>query len=141
MDRRDFLATASAALAAGAAVVPVAQATEHDHPMPPEWAEMARRTDPVLMVVYPGMTALDLVGPQYMFANVLGAKVHLVGKTREPVPCDTGFSILPTMTFDEARRRTRPCCSFLEAHRERWPSSRMRQVCASSPTAGRARPM
>lgn len=102
MDRRDCLATASAALAAGAAVVPVAEATEHDHPMPPEWAEMARRNDQVLMVVYPGMTALDLVGPQYMFANVLGAKVHLVGKTREPVPCDTGFSILPTMTFEEA---------------------------------------
>lgn len=103
MDRRDFLATASAALAAGASAVQVSQASAHDHPMPAEWAEMARRSDHVLMLVYPGMTALDLVGPQYMFANVLGAKVHLVGKTRDPVPCDTGISIVPTMTFAEAR--------------------------------------
>lgn len=102
MDRRDFLTTASAALAAGAAAVSTAAATEHDHPMPADWAEMARRNDQVLMVVYPGMTALDLVGPQYMFANILGAKVHLVAKTREPVPCDTGFAIVPTMTFAEA---------------------------------------
>ena len=102
MDRRDFLATASAVLAAGAAAAPPAVATEHDHPMPPEWAEMAKRNDQILMVVYPGMTALDLVGPQYMFANVLGARVHLVARTREPVACDTGFSIVPTMTFAEA---------------------------------------
>ncbi|WP_296576157.1 DJ-1/PfpI family protein [Phreatobacter sp.] len=103
MDRRDFLTTASAAIAAGAAAAPsAALATDHDHPMPPDWAEMARRNDQIVMVVYPGMTALDLVGPQYMFANVLGAKVHLVGKAHEPVACDTGFSILPTMTFTEA---------------------------------------
>lgn len=103
MDRRSFVAKASALLAANpAAAPPSARAEEHDHPMPPEWAAMAVRNDQILMVVYPGMTALDLVGPQYMFAVMLGAKVHLVGKTLDPVACDTGFKIVPTMTFAQA---------------------------------------
>ncbi|QCI69410.1 DJ-1/PfpI family protein [Phreatobacter stygius] len=66
------------------------------------WQKMAERNDQVLMLVYPEMTALDLVGPQYAFACTLGAKVHLVGQTREPVMTDTKFAIVPTMTFDEA---------------------------------------
>jgi putative intracellular protease/amidase len=36
----------------------------------------------VAMLLYPGFTALDLVGPQYFFACMLGATVHLV--TTEP---------------------------------------------------------
>jgi transcriptional regulator GlxA family with amidase domain len=51
------------------------------------------------MLVYPRMTALDLIGPQYMFASLMGARVHLVAKTLEPVTCDTGVTITPTATF------------------------------------------
>jgi cyclohexyl-isocyanide hydratase len=57
------------------------------------------RPDEVAMLVYPEMTALDLIGPQYMFAVLAGAKVHLVAKTREPVTTDTGVIITPTATF------------------------------------------
>jgi len=62
------------------------------------------RPDEIAMLVYPRMTALDLIGPQYMFASLLGAKVHLVAKTREPVTSDTGVTITPTATFLEAPR-------------------------------------
>lgn len=55
----------------------------------------------VAMLVYPRMTALDLIGPQYMFSSLMGATVHLVGKTREPVTSDTGVTITPTATFSE----------------------------------------
>ncbi|MEM9271480.1 MAG: DJ-1/PfpI family protein [Cyanobacteria bacterium P01_F01_bin.143] len=55
----------------------------------------------IAILLYPGFTALDVVGPQYMFASMMGAKVHLVAKTMEPVASDTGFSIMPTATFND----------------------------------------
>jgi putative intracellular protease/amidase len=65
--------------------------------MPASWT----RRDQIAMLVYPRMTALDLIGPQYMFAALLGAKVHLVGKTLDPVSSDTGVSIAPSITFED----------------------------------------
>ena len=49
------------------------------------------------MLIYPGMTLLDLAGPQ----SALGmhGKTHLVWKTMDPVLTDSGISILPTATF------------------------------------------
>ncbi|KYF81887.1 glutamine amidotransferase [Sorangium cellulosum] len=51
------------------------------------------------MVVYPGLTMLDLIGPQ----NVLAphATTHLLWKDRSLVPSDSGVSIQPTATFSE----------------------------------------
>lgn len=72
---------------------------EHDflglkHYMPDHPEEIA-------LLVYPGMTALDLVGPQQVFGYTMGTKVHLVWKTKTPVVSDTGIAITPTMTFAE----------------------------------------
>ena len=52
------------------------------------------------MLVYPGFTLLDLAGP----ANVLGlhGKIHLIWKTMDPIITDTGISLNPTATFEEA---------------------------------------
>jgi cyclohexyl-isocyanide hydratase len=73
-------------------------APSHDMSMAPaSWSGH----DQVAMLLYPRMTALDLIGPQYMFASLMGAKVHLVAKTRDPVTSDTGVTITPTATFDE----------------------------------------
>jgi putative intracellular protease/amidase len=85
-------ATAQTATASGPA------AAGHDMSMAPaDWT----RHDQIAMLVYPKMTALDLIGPQYMFASLMGAKVHLVAKTRDPVTSDTGVTITPTATFAE----------------------------------------
>lgn len=96
--------TRRAALAAMASVSAApAQQTEprkeHDflglkHYMPDQPEEIA-------MLIYPGMTALDLVGPQQVFGYTMGAKVHLVWKTKSPVVSDTGIPITPTMAFSE----------------------------------------
>ncbi|SET64643.1 DJ-1/PfpI family protein [Pseudomonas sp. NFR09] len=50
------------------------------------------------MVLYPGMTFLDLVGPQ----TVLGifGETLLLWKSLEPVATETGNTINPTTTFD-----------------------------------------
>ena len=54
----------------------------------------------IAMLVYPRMTALDLIGPQYMFSVMMGTRVHLVGKSLDPVTSDTGVTITPTATFE-----------------------------------------
>ena len=55
----------------------------------------------VAMLLYPGFTALDLVGPHYFFASMMGAKVHLVTTQDDlsPVVSDLGLAIAPTMTL------------------------------------------
>ena len=51
------------------------------------------------MVLYPGLTMLDLIGPQ----NVLTAHAttYLLWKTRDLVTSDSGVSIQPTATFSD----------------------------------------
>lgn len=58
----------------------------------------------VAMLLYPGFTALDLVGPHYFFACMLGATVHLVttGTPHAAVPSDLGLAIQPTTTLEAA---------------------------------------
>ncbi|MCR8842586.1 DJ-1/PfpI family protein [Paenibacillus sp. SC116] len=58
------------------------------------------RVGTAAMLLYPGMTALDLVGPQYVFAALMQS-VHLVAKSNEPVLSDTGLAIVPTITFED----------------------------------------
>ncbi|EYF00558.1 DJ-1/PfpI family protein [Chondromyces apiculatus] len=49
------------------------------------------------MVLYPGFTLLDLVGPQAVLG--LHGQTHLLWKTRDPVVSDSGPAMLPTTTF------------------------------------------
>ena len=53
----------------------------------------------VAMLVFPGMTMLDLVGPQTVLCGP--ADTHLVARSREPFLTDTGIMMHPTATFDE----------------------------------------
>lgn len=55
----------------------------------------------VAMLLYPGMTALDLIGPHYALATLNGAKVTLVSKTLAPVLADRGVALTPTATYDD----------------------------------------
>lgn len=58
----------------------------------------------IAMLMYPGMTVMDLIGPQSMFGAMMGAKVMLVAKTLEPVTSDAGVTITPHATFDTCPR-------------------------------------
>lgn len=105
LERRDFLwSLAAAGLGATGSAAPAESARvdatlTHDmSAFPPQWLGKEQ----IAMLLYPEFTALDLVGPQYMFANLWGAKVHLVAATREPVRSDTGITFVPGMTLDEA---------------------------------------
>lgn len=115
MDRRHFHSALSAALLAAVSAGAQAQATsapptaapgssgaqDHDmSAMPPSWMGKEQ----IAMLVYPEFTALDLVGPQYMLASLMGATVHLVAKSRELVRSDTGLVFQPSITLDECPR-------------------------------------
>jgi cyclohexyl-isocyanide hydratase len=58
----------------------------------------------VAFLVYPQVTQLDFTGPAQFLSRLGKAKVDYVWKTRDPVPTDAGFSILPTATFDALRQ-------------------------------------
>ena len=58
----------------------------------------------IAMLMYPGMTVMDLIGPQSWFGAMMGAKIHLVAKTIEPVTSDAGVTITPSATFDTCPR-------------------------------------
>lgn len=55
----------------------------------------------VAFLPFPQVTQLDLTGPAQVLSRLGNAKIDLVWKTRDPVPTDAGFDILPTATFDE----------------------------------------
>jgi cyclohexyl-isocyanide hydratase len=50
-------------------------------------------------LLFPHVTQLDLTGPAQVLGRLPGAQVHLVWKSRDPVPTDVGFTINPTATF------------------------------------------
>jgi len=51
------------------------------------------------LVIYPGMTQLDLTGPYQVFALMPDTQVHLAWKDLEPVTSNDGLTILPTTPF------------------------------------------
>lgn len=137
----------AALAAAGMMAVRPAQALDASGP--------AARERPlrIAMLLYPGMTALDLVGPQALLAGLAPGSLDLVAETAGPVPSDTGLSLLATKTFAEcprdldvlfvpggdgtpAQMRNAAMLDFLRdrASRARWVTS----VCTGSLILGAA---
>ena len=56
----------------------------------------------IAFLLFPNVTQLDLTGPAQVLSRLGGdTRLDLVAKTRDPVPTDAGFAIVPTATFDE----------------------------------------
>lgn len=85
-------------------------------------ADAATKTEPtpkvtfvkheILMLTYPKFTALDLIGPQHVFA-LLGPeyKTRLVWKDTQEVRSDTGIPVRPTLAFEDCP--THPTVLFI----------------------------
>jgi cyclohexyl-isocyanide hydratase len=52
------------------------------------------------LVFYPGMTALDIIGPQQVLSGLSGVKIHRIWKTLDPITTDDGMVIIPDTTFE-----------------------------------------
>ncbi|WP_292533761.1 DJ-1/PfpI family protein [Methylocystis sp.] len=106
IDRRQFgdgVAAFAMLFASGASAAPSSSSDNARAPhkmsdMPAHW----RGTEKVAFLIYPGFTALDMVGPQYMFANLMGATIQIVGKSRDPIRSDTGIVCTPSVNFEDA---------------------------------------
>ena len=63
----------------------------------------------IAFLLFPNVTQLDLTGPAQFLSRLPDAKVDLVWDSRNPVPTDAGFSILPTATFAEVPKADLIC--------------------------------
>lgn len=68
-------------------------------PTPAERAlVMPEKTRHIAMLAYPGMFALDLIGPYSVLSGLMNTQVHLVWKDTKPVDA-TGVQLVPTRTL------------------------------------------
>ena len=56
------------------------------------------------LVFFPGMTSLDMVGPQEVFSVLPGVQIHRIWKTLDPIKTDDGMMVLPDTTFENCPR-------------------------------------
>ncbi|UWL61754.1 DJ-1/PfpI family protein [Brucella pseudintermedia] len=99
-------ATLLALLAPFAAGSALAETSDHHIPdMGPEMNKVPWvGNEQIAMLIYPGMTVMDLIGPHCMFGGLMGANIHLVAKSLDPVTSDAGVTIVPTATFETCPR-------------------------------------
>src|SRR5690349_6448409 len=100
MTRRTLLTHAAAAAALAPALSQAA---------PSDPREMASRIpdlrteggEQIAILLYPGFTALDFVGPYHFLAGMPGATIHLVTNQPDlrPVASDLGLAVQPTFTM------------------------------------------
>jgi cyclohexyl-isocyanide hydratase len=57
------------------------------------------------MVLFDGMTQLDLTGPLEVFSRFPNAKVYLISKSDAAVNCDRGLRIIPDTTFADCPQK------------------------------------
>jgi len=86
--------TAQAEAPAGGA--PALPPTPHREPTKP----LKVGNERILILIYPGFTELDALGPKYALGGMTGAKVELVAKTAAPLRCESGFDVTPNVTFE-----------------------------------------
>ena len=56
----------------------------------------------IVMLVYPDMTPLDLLGPLQAWSMWPGTDIQIVWKNTDPVMTDTGMALVPTHSFADA---------------------------------------
>lgn len=57
------------------------------------------KTTQIGLLMYPGMTHLDLTGPEQILSRMGNVQLHYLWKTRDAVVADSGLTLLPSMTL------------------------------------------
>ncbi len=83
----------------------------------------------VAYVIYPDITALDLVGPYEVISRWPDAEVHFVASSMEPVRADRSLTVLPT---DTPPTLPDPDLILVPEARTRYPCSRIRSSSIGS---------
>jgi putative intracellular protease/amidase len=98
--RKAMLLALSAPLAANAIGAEGEQAEMPPHKMPTGGNVHWMGNEQIAMLMYPGMTVMDLIGPHCFLSGLMGAKIYFVAKSLAPVKSDTGVIITPNATFE-----------------------------------------
>jgi hypothetical protein len=132
-----LLAGGSAAWAQGQQASPPETPAAHDlTAMPGHWIG----SETIAFLIYPGMTALDMVGSHYMLTNLVGATTHIVARTRKPVRSDTWLVFAPDADFDSCPANLNILCvpggttGTLEAMKDE-ATLRFRRIAANAPAS------
>ena len=64
--------------------------------IPSDW----KGSEKIAIVIYDHMTPLDVMGPHYFLARLLGADIQFVARDMKPVQGGNGLVIMPTATFE-----------------------------------------
>ena len=94
MNRRQFVVATTLAVPTLAA-----RAAEPQQPELKFQPMHSGRRPEIGMLLYPGLTLLDLLGPQTALST--SCNVHLIWKSRDFMESDTGIGLRPTGTFDD----------------------------------------
>ena len=90
----------------------------------------------VAFLLFPNVTQLDLTGPAQVLSRLGNAKLDLVWKSRDPVPTDAGFAIVPTASFAEVEAADILCVpggiGVAEVMRDEEAMAWLRQVGAGA---------
>ena len=109
LNRRELVQKAAGL--AGLALLADASTARAQPPAAPQMAAMPKHDmtgygipsgppQQIAMLVYPQMTALDLIGPQQMFAAMGNVQIHLVAQNIDkPIITDSGIPLVPTTRF------------------------------------------
>lgn len=92
MNRRQFAGAATSALA-----IPALAARADEKPELKFQPMHTGRRPEIGMLLYPGLTLMDLLGPQTALSST--CNVHLLWKTRDFIESDTGIGLRPTATL------------------------------------------
>jgi cyclohexyl-isocyanide hydratase len=103
MNRRAFSKSALTALAASALTDRLAAQTHKPTSKPTDPMQSVPNGPPqqIGMLLYPGMFALDLVGPHAFLSGLMNVQVHLLWKTRDAITASGKMQIVPTTTLAE----------------------------------------
>jgi cyclohexyl-isocyanide hydratase len=101
MTRRELAAAVAKSGLSVAALAALADPAAADAASTPFPAERQGSGMKAALLVYPQMTALDMVGPLQVLTGMGRIELNLVWKSKQPVVTDSGMPIVPTMTFDD----------------------------------------
>ena len=108
ISRRSFAKGIGSAFAASTLFeTTVAQEQRSTHTEAEDDADVAAHAGSRLqigMLLYPGLSALDLVGPHPFFAELSNSQVHLLWKDKAAIVSSLGYSIVPTTSIRDCPR-------------------------------------
>ncbi|MEM7399438.1 MAG: DJ-1/PfpI family protein [Pseudomonadota bacterium] len=103
MNRRQAVGSAAAAASAAAVMVGTKRAAAHESALQESKLKLPAmhtgRKPEVAMLLYPGVTLLDLLGPQTVLAP--SCNIHLVWKNTDLLETDSGIIMKATSTLDD----------------------------------------